>query len=274
MYVATFVSPRCGRNDSVAESVESCLDPSEDNPLLPATPSRDLDLASSSPKQHSIAQPLLRSWHASCTSLLTLFSSPNPTFTVILVLLINGLATRIDVILPQYASLTLGWPLATVNRLMALKALVTATSLFTLPLVRRKYLEPRYADGKSGAIAIDLFITHVSLVANTIGIVGLGFSAGALLFILGLCVYTSGAGLADSLISFGTHTLDKGEAMADFYVRTGLANAVAALMGVPLWSAAMSYVIRSEWIPLGTPFWLSAGLFGVGCLGVTRLKRA
>lgn len=158
---------------------------------------------------------------------------------------------------------------------MALKALVSAASLFALPLVRRMYLEPRFPEGSKGAIAIDLFITQVSLVANTIGIVGLGFaSAGTALFILSLCVYTSGAGLADSLISFGTYTFDSGEMVADFYVRTGLVNAVAALIGGPLWSVAISCVIRSEWVPLGTPFWCCAGLFGLGCAGVTTLKGA
>ncbi|KAL8654502.1 MAG: hypothetical protein Q9226_003410 [Calogaya cf. arnoldii] len=206
-------------------------------------------------------------------SLLTLFASANPTFTVILVLLINGLATRIGTILPQYTSLALGWPLATVNRLLALKALVSAASLFALPFMRRHFLEPRFPEGSGGAVAIDLLITQTSLVVNTIGIVGLGFSSGGVtLFVVSLCVFTSGAGLADSLISFGTHTLDKGETVADFYVRTGLVNAVAALIGGPIWSVAMSYAIKSEWVPLGTPFWICAGLFGMGCAGVATLR--
>ena len=216
---------------------------------------------------------LLRSWRASYTSLLTLFSSPNPAITVILILLVNGLASRINAILPQYTSLALGWPLATVNRLMALKALVTAASLFALPIARKLLLEPLYPE-EGGSTAIDLLIIQVSLVANSIGIIGLGFSAGVPLFVLALCTYTSGAGLADSLISFGTHTLAKGELVADFYVRTGLVNAVAALMGGPLWSLALYHTIRHEWLPLGTPLWLCAGLFGMGCAGVATLKRA
>lgn len=225
--------------------------------------------------QASISRLLVCSWQASCKSLLALFASPNPTFTVILVLLINGLALRIGAILPQYTSLALGWPLATVNRLLALKAMVSATSLFALPLLRRRFLEPRFSEGRGGAIAIDILITQVSLVANTIGIIGLGFSsAGVTLFVFSLCVFTSGAGLADSLISFGTHTLAKGELVADFYVRTGLVNAVAALIGGPMWSVAMSYAIRSGWIPIGTPFWVCAGLFGLGCVGVATLNRA
>ncbi|KAL8846894.1 MAG: hypothetical protein Q9221_008034 [Calogaya cf. arnoldii] len=174
----------------------------------------------------------MRSWQVSSSSLLTLFASVNTTFTVILVLLINGLATRIGGILPQYTSLALGWPLASVNRLLALKALVSAASLFALPFMRRHFLEPRFREGSGGAVAIDLLITQISLVANTIGIVGLGFSSGwVTLFVVSICVFTSGAGLADSLISFGTHTLDKGEMVADFYVRTGLVNALAALIG-------------------------------------------
>lgn len=158
------------------------------------------------------------------------------------------------------------------NRLLALKALVSAVSLFTLPLMRRLYLEPRFPAGSEGAPAIDLFITQASLTANAIGIIGLGFSAGVPLFVVALCVYTSGAGLGDSLISFGTHTLDKGEMVADFYVKTGLVNALAALLGGPLWSVALSFVIRSGWIALGTPLWICAGLFGAGCAGVATLR--
>ncbi|KAL8771940.1 MAG: hypothetical protein Q9194_004743 [Teloschistes cf. exilis] len=222
--------------------------------------------------QHSLARILSRSWRSSCTSLLTLFATPNPAFTVILVLLINGIAAGIGVILPQYTSLLLGWPFAVVNRALALKALISAASLFTLPTVRRLFLGPWFAES-GGSIAIDLFITQISIIANTIGIVGLGFSAGVPFFILALCVYTSGTGLADSLIAYGTHTLPEGELVADFYVRTGLVGALAALIGGPMWSTALSFVLRSGRIPLGTPFWVCAGLFGLACAGVATLRR-
>ena len=85
-------------------------------------------------------------------------------------------------------------------------------------------------------------------------------------------MYTSGTGLSDSLTSYGTYTLPAGESVVEFYVRTGLITTVAALLGGLFWSAAFSYVVRSEWIPLGTPFWLCASLFGVGCVGVAALK--
>ncbi|MCJ1229055.1 hypothetical protein MMC12_005719 [Toensbergia leucococca] len=292
--VATVIPPCYGRNDSVNEAVQPFRDSSEEDLLIPTTPSMAFNPRRTSSKvpsptdtspclrgcaadeikqQHSLPQLLFRSWRASYTSLLTLFSSPNPMYTVILLLLINGLASRIGAILPQYTSLALGWPLATVNRLMALKALISAASLFALPVIRSVFLEPHFAE-RDGSIAIDLFITQISLIANTIGIFVLGFSAGVPLFVLGLCLYTSGAGLADSLISFGTQAIPPRESVADFYVRTGLVNAVAALIGGPLWNASMSCVIRSEWIPLGTPFWLCAGLFGMGCAGVAALKRA
>ena len=222
--------------------------------------------------QHRFPQLLLNSWRITYTSLLTLFSGPNPAFTIITLLLINGLAIRTEVILPQYTSLALGWPLATVNRLLALKALISAASLFSLPTLRRMFLEPRFVD-RGGASAIDLFITQSSLLANSIGMVGLGFSVSAPLFILVLCVYTSGTGLADSLTSYGTYTLPAEISIAEFYVRTGLVNTVAALIGGPFWSVLFNYVLRSPWLPLGTPFWLCAGLFGAGCAGVVALKR-
>ena len=193
---------------------------------------------------------------------------PNPTFTVLIVFLINGLAVRLDILLPQYISLVLHWPLATVNRVLALKALVSALMLFALPTLRNCYLEPRMS-----TLQVDLLITQISLITNTIGVIGLGFSAPAVFFILALCVYTSGTGLADSLTSYGTFTLPPGEEISEFYMRTGLITNIAAMIGAPLWSAVFSLVIRSGSLPLGLPFWMCAILFGAGVGGAMALRK-
>ena len=220
------------------------------------------------PNQSSILRVLFRSWHTSYQSLLNLFSTSFPTSTILLIYLLNGIATRVEVLLPQYTSLLLSWPLATVNAAMALKNLVTALFLFMLPTLRRFYLEPRMSVQQT-----DLFITQISLVANTLGVIGLGVSAPTWFFLLSLCVYTSGMGLADSLTSYGTFTLPAGETVAEFYVRTGLIVTIASLVAGPLWSALFGTVLRSGILPLGLPFWLCAGLFGAGIAGVARLKR-
>ena len=218
--------------------------------------------------QSSIPRIVLRSWQSSMRSLLTMLRASAPTSTILLIYLSNGLATRTEVLLPQYTSLLLAWPLAAVNRAMALKALISAVILFMLPSLRRIYLEPFMSTQQ-----IDLFITQASLVANMLGVIGLGISAPAGFFIISLCVYTSGTGLADSLTAYGTLTLPAGENVSDFYMRIGLINAIAALVGAPMWSALFSVVLRSGWLPLGLPFWLCAVLFGSGILGVIALKR-
>lgn len=210
---------------------------------------------------------ILHSWRSSYQSFVTLFGVPNPTFTVLIVFLLNGLAVGINVLLPQYTSLTLQWPLATVNRAIALQALVSALVLLALPTLRRCFLEPRMAVKR-----IDLFITQSSLFANAIGVIGLGFSAPATFFILSLCVYTSGSGLADSLTAYGTFSLPEGHKVDDFYVRTGLISTVASLVGAPLWSGLFSLVIQSELLPLGLPFWICAGLYIGGIAGVKALS--
>ncbi len=174
----------------------------------------------------------------------------------------------IEVLLPQYTSLLLSWPLATVNAAIALRSLVSAIFLFMLPTLRRVYLEPRMSVQQ-----IDLFITQMSLIANTLGVIGLGMSAPAWFFLLFLCVYTSGMGLSDSLTSYGTLTLPAGETVAEFYVRTGLVNTVASLVAGPLWSASFNLVLRSGFLPLGLPFWVCASLFGAGFAGVMVLRR-
>lgn len=175
---------------------------------------------------------------------------------------------RIEVLLPQYTSLLLAWPLATVNGAMALKALISALVLFILPSLRQKCLEPRMSTQQ-----IDLFITQASLVANMLGVIGLGISAPAGFFIISLCVYTSGTGLADSLTAYGTVTLPAGENVSEFYMRIGLINTIAALVGAPMWSALFSVVLKNGWLPLGLPFWLCAVLFGAGIGEVMALKR-
>ena len=232
--------------------------------MFEAPLSRQLQLIS---LQHSLAGILLRSWYASYYSVVTLFRMSNPTLTVLIVFLLNGLSVRIEVLLPQYTSLVLNWPLATVNRALALKALISSLVLFALPTLRKRYLEPRMSTPQ-----IDLFITQASLATNVIGVIGLGFSAPAAFFILFLCVYTSGIGLADSLTAYGTLTLPPGEKVSEFYVRTGLINIIAALIGAPLWSGLFSLVLNNGNFPLGIPFWTCATLFVAGVIGVAALK--
>lgn len=175
---------------------------------------------------------------------------------------------NIQVLLPQYTSLVLQWTFATVNAALALKALVSALVLFLLPTVRKLFLEPRMSTPR-----IDLLITQASLVANLIGMVGLGFSVSAGLFILSLCVFTSGTGLVDSLYAYGTLSLPAGEQITELYLRLGLVQTIAGLVGAPLWSMIFSLVLKSEVLPLGLPFWLSAGLFASALVGAGALKR-
>ena len=192
---------------------------------------------------------------------------PNPTFTVLLIFLINGLAIRIEVVLPQYTSLTLHWTLAKVNSVLATKAFVSAIALFVLPTVRRILLEPRMSTPQ-----IDLFITQTSLIANMIGMIGLGFALPAPLFILALCIYTCGNGLADSLTAYGTMTLPPRATVSDLYVRTGLIATIANMIGAPLWSGIFSFVLKSGFLPIGLPYWMTAALFGLGLGGMRILQ--
>lgn len=190
---------------------------------------------------------------------------------MIILFLINGLATNIQVIIPQYTSLVLSWPFARVDAVLALKSLVSALVLFCLPLFRKAYLAPHLSAPK-----IDLLITQASLAANLIGMVGLGFSgmfASAGLFIASLCIYTSGIGLGDSLTSYGTFNLAPGQTVAEFYVHLGLINLIAGLTAAPLWSGLFSVILRSQILPFGLPFWICAGLFGAGLGGVGALRR-
>ena len=283
--LAAAIPSQCGRDAQATEDSQPILLASEESdspttsperPGLPHRANTKVWNKSLSPSfyrskltlhQRPLIRILLHSWQASYQSTLTLFLLPNPTFTVILVFLMNGLAIRIEILLPQYISLLLHWPLATVNRTLALKSLVSSIILFALPTLRKIYLEPRMTTPQ-----IDLFITQAALLANMIGMIGIGFSAPATFFVLALCVYTAGNGLYDSLTAYGTLTLPPGEKVSEFYVRTGLINTLAALVGAPVWSLIFSYVLKSGFLPLGLPFWLCAGLFGLGIVTTRALR--
>ena len=222
-------------------------------------------------KQLPVHRVLLNSWHASYRALLTLFQVSNPTFTIIILFLINELGMGIQIIIPQYTSLVLSWPFAKVDAALALKSLVSALVLFCLPVFRKTYLEPHLSTSE-----IDLLITQISLAVHVVGMVGLGFSgvfASTGLFVASLCIYTSGIGLSDSLASYGAFSLGPGQTVADFYVRVGLITLIAALAAAPLWSGAFSIILRSKFLPFGLAFWVCAGLFGAGLAGVGALRK-
>ena len=218
--------------------------------------------------QVAIFDTIIHSWQSSLKSIYNLFRIPNPTFTVLLIFLINGLASRVEVLLPQYISLTLHWPLGTVNSALAGKALVSAVVLLILPTIRRIFLEPRMSTQQ-----IDLFIVQISFTVNIIGMVGLGFALPAPLLIIALFIYNTGVGLGDSLTAYATITLPASVAVSELYVRTALIETIAGMIGSSLWSGLFSLVLRSGFLPSGLPFWITAGLFGLG-IGGTRLLKS
>ncbi|MCJ1230464.1 hypothetical protein MMC12_007138 [Toensbergia leucococca] len=267
MLVAVCIPSHCGRETKVAEDVVPFLLPL-DEPELPSSSIKLPDPSRSTHSQPTLFRILLDTWYASYHSLLTLVKAPNPTLTVILVFLVYSLAFNIQVLLPQYTSLVLDWPFATVNGVLALKALVSSFLLFALPSFRIFFLEPTMSTAQ-----IDLLISQGSLLASVVGMVGLGFSKSTGTFITSLCIFTASVGFGDSLCSYGTYSLPKGESLGNYYVRLGLIQTIAGLVGAPLLSGIFSLVLKSEVLPIGLPFWLCAAVFGLGVLGTGALKR-
>lgn len=211
-----------------------------------------------------MSQIVLESWKSSIQSVTTLFRVPHPTSTVIWTFLLYAFTTRVEVLNPQYISLVLGWPLATVNSLLAGNALLSAGVLFALPIIRKSYLEPQMNDQQA-----DLLVVRGSLLLNAAGMAGFGISIPSPLFIPALLVYTSGNGLWDSLTTFGLTSLTGKHKPADFLVRTGLVQTIAGLIAAPFWSIVFSLCLKSNNLPTGLPYWISAGLFG-GAIVLSR----
>ena len=193
--------------------------------------------------------------------------SPIPRACIAL-LFLDGLVARLGVLFPQYTSIVLSWPLASVNRLFALEGLVSWLVLLALPILRSWLLEPYMS-----VAHVDLTVVQASLIANIVGTIGLGFSLSKPLFIAGLTIYVTGVGVDDSLRSFGTQGLGKSEKLSDFYVRISLVETIPGLIGTPLWSLMFTAVLKTKWAPMGLSLWFAAGLYGLGLVGVTTLKR-
>ncbi|KAL9006070.1 MAG: hypothetical protein Q9188_001197 [Gyalolechia gomerana] len=215
----------------------------------------------------SIPRIVLDSWRSSFDSVMTLFRVPRPTFTIIWIFLLYSFTTRVEVLNAQYISLTLHWSLATVNSLLAGTALLSAIILFALPVIRKVYLEPRMNDQQA-----DLLVVKGSLILNSIGMAGFGITVPSPLFIVALFIYTSGNGLYDSLTTFGLTSLTVGQEPAEFLVRCGLVQTIAGLIAAPFWSSVFSVCLKSNTLPTGLAYWISAGLFG-GTIALSRSLR-
>lgn len=104
---------------------------------------------------------------------------------------------------------------------------------------------------------------------------GFGFTGLPAPFFVGnLLVYTCGIGVTDSLTAFGTMTLPPvGMGKDEFFVRIALVQTVAGLIASPLWSVVFAVGVKNGVLPMGLPFWVSAGLFGVALAGARVLGR-
>ena len=209
----------------------------------------------------------MTSWRSSITSLATLFSIPHPALTVVLLVLVHNLAMNVEVLLPQFTSLNLQWTLASSNdSAVALKSFLAALVLISLPTLRKRLLEPRLATAQ-----IDLLIMAASTAACILGALGLGISTAPVTYIISVCLYTAGQGLADSMIAYGTTILGPTQTLSEYYVRTSLVQTIAAFLGGPLWSTFFALILRSRALPLGTPFVLCSLMFCVIMMGVKAL---
>ncbi|CAO1603767.1 hypothetical protein XANCAGTX0491_007345 [Xanthoria calcicola] len=265
--VNAFLPHQLGQSSGVAESTDASagdlllqddLEPQQASLSLPTGQHQGGD---------SIAHILLDSWRSSFYSVTTLFHVPHPTITVICIFLLYTFTVRVEVLNSQYLSLTFGWPLATVNLLLACNALFAAMTLFALPAIRKFYLDPRMDNQQA-----DLSVVKASLLLNAIGMVGFGISIPSAPIIISLFAYTGGAGLWDSLTTFGLTSLAKDQRPSDFLVRCGLVQTIAGLVAAPFWSIVLSVCLNSHALPMGLPYWMSAALFG-GTLILSRSLR-
>ena len=196
-----------------------------------------------------------------------LVTTPNPTFTILLILIAYHFAVKNEVLFPQYISLRLNWSLAKANSVPAVKNLVSSLVLLLLPFIRSRLLEPRMTTQN-----VDLWIASASLAARLIGSALLGFQLPAPLFFIALCIYVSGEGLLDSMTAYGTFTLPQGQSASAWFVQTTSIQTVSAMAAAPVWSWIFYLAIKFTGVPLGITFWIAGLLFGLALVGIRVLK--
>ena len=215
-----------------------------------------------------IAHIFLTSWKRSLAALAKLHCVANPAFQITLMFFLHSFTHRVEVLSPQYFSLQLSWSLQSVNTLLAIKSFISGCVLVSLPTLRERCLEPYMSSRQC-----DVFIVQASIALNIIGMIGLGFRLPVPAFIVSMCIYTGGYGFLDSLTSFGLVNLSPEEEKKDFFLRTGLVQTIAGLIAAPAWTSFFSSCLKSAFLPIGTPFWSSACLFGGILVFALRLQR-
>ncbi|KAL7273446.1 hypothetical protein RUND412_003701 [Rhizina undulata] len=179
---------------------------------------------------------------------------------------ITGMGVRI--VLQQWASKFFKWTLAETSYVLSFELLVSGLVLVSLPYISKRLLKPMLGSTRR----TDLWVVKASLLINIVGALCIGFAPTKIFFVVSLTIYSTGAGLYDSLKSFATGFLRR-EEITRLYVGISLVETVGSLIAGPLWSGIFSLALSVNFLGYGLPFWLCSLCFICAFTTVLFLER-
>ncbi|KAK2606486.1 hypothetical protein N8I77_005229 [Diaporthe amygdali] len=184
-------------------------------------------------------------------------------FIGLLVLPVQKLSRPMLELILQYMSFKFGWPLSRTSYLISIQA-ATQIVLFLvlLPSANRFLLARSWQ-----ASAASLELSRVSVLFLGSGCLGMAFAPTAPLFITFMIINVFGAGYASAMRSFLTSLVPERH-IALLYTTMALFEGTAVLAAAPLLGLTFSAGVELGGNAVGLPFFVSAGVYGLGAIGV------
>ncbi|KAI3392718.1 hypothetical protein diail_5275 [Diaporthe ilicicola] len=181
----------------------------------------------------------------------------------LLVLPVQKLSRPMLELILQYMSFKFGWALSRTSYLISIQA-ATQIVLFllVLPGANRWLLRRSWHASEAS-----LELSRVSVLFLELGCLGMAFAPTAPLFITFMIVNVFGAGYASAMRSFLT-SLVSGRHIALLYTTMALFEGTAVLAAAPLLGLTFSAGVELGGLAVGLPFFVSAGVYGLGAIGV------
>ncbi|KAB8238573.1 major facilitator superfamily domain-containing protein [Aspergillus alliaceus] len=197
----------------------------------------------------------------------TLIRANGPTIIATISFLATYIAKDTLDFLVQYVSKRFNWSLAKANYLISFRALTNLLLfLFVLPTIT-KILSTQHSMSPP---KIDLWISRISSLFGILGPVLLGLAPTPALMVLSLIPFTLSLGYPHAIQSYGTSLVGPVN-VAPFYSFLAMGRIAGTLVASPLLAGAFNLGLRVGGVALGLPFYVAAGLFGVGAWGAWRL---
>ncbi|KAH6623166.1 hypothetical protein F5144DRAFT_582543 [Chaetomium tenue] len=180
----------------------------------------------------------------------------------------STLAMCISLVTPQWASGTFHTGLSNVAKVTAMEQIVSAVTLLALPVLTKFVLYPRLRAKE----VVDFWVIVASLMASIVGTLVIATAPSLIIYAVGVAIAATGMGLSDALRSFATSALANKELVQMLYMSIRTVQTLAAIIGMPLWSAFFLWLLDHPDLPRGL-LYLGNTCIVLVCLVLARSMR-